>query len=320
MTQVALWPAPFPLLELLDVFKTLTGLQVVLSNAPRKQLGQTGGEKAWIIVHSTTSRELGVDEYRVRSDPSDLTGGTLQANLCGQRLYTVSLRAESLDAGPSPVSILERVRWGLRTMTSFLALDALGVAVSDFEAIQHIAGQSSDNRALLVAVLDIHFNWALNFSPPSDDGGTIELVNGSNQQPGSPITIAGDVIVGNIGGSTFDDGVSEILIPITKNSTTQSSTSLIPAGAQVVDCALVTPDPSVGGPAFDTGTTIKVGNSVLPDCLMTTADNTPDVAGTYDAPQNTPWGNIPLSAMVTVAGNPTAGSGVVSVKYLTPTS
>lgn len=193
MTQVAQWPAPFPMGGLIDILKGLTGLQVAQTHLPRKQLGQTGGMMAWILASSATSRELGVDEYRVQQNPNDPSGLTLQPNVCGQRLYTVSLRAESLDRGPSPVSVLERVRWGLRTLNAFAQMDPLGIAVADFEAIQHLGQQLSDDRELVVAIMDVHFNWAVNFSPLSDDGTTIGLVNGDPQIPGTPPTILGTV-------------------------------------------------------------------------------------------------------------------------------
>lgn len=193
MTQLANWPAPFPFQGLIDLIAKLAGVSAIRSHKDRPVLGLEGGDQAWIICHQTSSREMGVDEYRVQTNPNDPSGNTLQANVCGARVQTISLRCESLDDGPSTLSILERVRWGLRTQVGFNGLTALGIALADFETIQHVSGQTADNRDLECAVLDIHFNWAVNFTPLDDDGTTIGLVNGDTQAPGNPPTILGTV-------------------------------------------------------------------------------------------------------------------------------
>lgn len=193
MTQDPRWPAPFPMEGLIKLLRRLSGLQVVLLHKPSPVLGLRGGEQAWIKVVTASSREVGVDEQRTQADPNDPTGNALQFNLCGQRAYVVTMRAESLDAVASPVSILERIRWGLRTTAAEAELEKLGIALSDFASILHLGQMESDDRELIVATLDVTFNWAVNFTPTEDDGTSIGLVNGDPQIPGTPPTIGGTV-------------------------------------------------------------------------------------------------------------------------------
>jgi hypothetical protein len=183
------YPPGFPLADILPVVKKLTHLEAVGGNAPRPVLGATGREDAYILATTLSSRQIGKDETRMDMDPRDPTGATLRRNVCGVRQVVISFRCECFQAQLSPVTVLERLRWGWNTMAGWQALNALNVAVAHIENIQHLGTQTVNKRAMRIAVMDVTFNWALNWVPPADLDGTIASVDGGTQEPGTPPTI-----------------------------------------------------------------------------------------------------------------------------------
>ncbi len=114
-----------------------------------------------------------------------------------------------------------------------------------------------------------------------------------------------------LGGDGGSNTVLSIRIAIGTGAS-QSSVTSIPSGAYVLDCMLQVDTP------YSPGTTIAIGQTGTPALLQATTDNSPTVAGAYEAPQNTAWGGAPLPVLVTIAGAPGAGAGSVVVQYTTP--
>jgi hypothetical protein len=105
-------------------------------------------------------------------------------------------------------------------------------------------------------------------------------------------------------------GAAQVILIAVAQATVSSVTS-IPTGATVIRASLLVTTP------YPAGTTIEVGQVGNPASLMTTADNDPQVAGTYDAPQVTTWGGA-APVTVTVIGAPAVGASAVMVEYSVP--
>jgi hypothetical protein len=94
----------------------------------------------------------------------------------------------------------------------------------------------------------------------------------------------------------------------------QSSVTSIPANAIVLRCDVTITTPYSGG------ATIKVGQTGTTNLLQDTGDNVPQTADEYSANARVAWGASPLAVLVTVAGAPSTGVGVVTVLYSLPNS
>lgn len=112
---------------------------------------------------------------------------------------------------------------------------------------------------------------------------------------------AGDVIA--------EGGVQQIRFAIT-NAAAQNSATSIPAGSIVIDAEIDVVTPYSGG------ATITIGSAASPALLQATTDNTPGVAGLYGAHQDTAWGGVTGTVLVTVGGAPAAGAGFCIVRYV----
>jgi hypothetical protein len=89
----------------------------------------------------------------------------------------------------------------------------------------------------------------------------------------------------------------------------QSSATQIPANAFVSSTEVEVTTPYSGG------STISVGQTGTPALLQATTDNLSTANGIYHVDQDVAWGASPLAVLVTIAGAPSAGVGVVIVKF-----
>ena len=115
----------------------------------------------------------------------------------------------------------------------------------------------------------------------------------------------------NAGGSQMSGVERTIRFPIT-NAASQSSAAQIPANAIVLDRYINVTTP------YSAGATITMGQTGSAALLQATTDNLATVAGEYHVSQEVAWGASALAVLVTVAGAPAAGVGVVSVTYAVP--
>jgi hypothetical protein len=94
-------------------------------------------------------------------------------------------------------------------------------------------------------------------------------------------------------------------------STTSPVTSdtLIPANALILSCTVVIDS------TYLTGVTITIGRTGAPSLLQGAADNSPQNANTYNAPQRTSWGATELPVLITLAGSSLTGSGTATIEY-----
>ena len=185
-------PSPrFPLDPLLKLFERLSGVQVTLDSRkqPMKGLGPSQ-EHAWIEVDVINFDQLGTDEMRVRTNSAGTGNDFL---LRGERKLTTSLKAKSLDATLSAWSLLERIRFRIRTDLASNAYEGAKVSIASSGAdmrIHHfnepLKLQGQDARIIKVAVMEIKWNWCASsiLSPADQDGGgVIDFVNGGGPLP-----------------------------------------------------------------------------------------------------------------------------------------
>jgi hypothetical protein len=143
------------------------------------------------------------------------------------------------------------------------------------------------------------------------DSPTPDLSGGNGVWPGNvPPSNAATKFTDNMDAAPGD--VRSVDFPIAL--VTVSSATLLPINAIVLRALVEVDTP------YSPAATIAVGQAGTPALLETTADNDPQVAGLYDAPQRTPWGGVARAVLVTIAGAPAAGSGHVTVEYSLPTA
>lgn len=196
-------PSPrFPVDKIVALYAQLGGVQVTLSWQKQPLKGQVPStEKAWIEVDETSAGALGDDEMRAQYNVASNSNTFL---LRGDRVITHTLKAKSLDNTLSAWSLLERVRFRLRTDLATTAYRAAGVSIASsgrdmlirhFDEIIEAAGE--DSRKIKVAVMEIRWNWCASatMSPTDMDGGYIQRVNGGT--PTSPVPNVG-IIPGNL--------------------------------------------------------------------------------------------------------------------------
>lgn len=94
---------------------------------------------------------------------------------------------------------------------------------------------------------------------------------------------------------------------------TASSTTLIPANAQVLSASIEVLVPYTGG------TSLTLGNVTIGAAgFMAAGSNDPTVVNTYTVEQDTDNGAAAVVVRCTVAGGPIAGSSKVSIWYTEP--
>lgn len=173
----AVEPSPrLPKKQLLKLFETLSGVQVVWNTGQRGLLGyRPGTERAWLLIGMQAWQQLGVDELRLTWNPK------LNANtelLVGQRAFTVPVQAFSIDPELEAYDLCERVRFRLRTMTArslmtpVLALRDIQQAVQlPAEDLQQMAGGLS--HIVLRASMDVRMLCVVGDGPNDAGGGGI---------------------------------------------------------------------------------------------------------------------------------------------------
>lgn len=115
----------------------------------------------------------------------------------------------------------------------------------------------------------------------------------------------------SVAGVSLSGAIREIRYTL-NNAASQSSATVIPANAIIVEAMLDITTPYSGG------ATISVGQTGTTALLMATTDNLATVNGVYATPQDTSWGGSALAVLTTVAGAPAAGAGKCIVKYCVP--
>lgn len=192
-------PSPrFPLAAVLALYAQLSGVQVTLDSEKQPLKGEAANtERAWIEVDVTSFDQLGTDEMRVQTNAAGSGNVFL---LRGERKLFTTLKAKSLDATLSAWSLLERIRFRLRTDLAQGQYQAAGLSVASQGAdmrIRHynevIKLQGQDSRKIKVAVMEIKWNWCASaILNPSDQsgGGVIDTVDGG-QLPGRVGVIPG---------------------------------------------------------------------------------------------------------------------------------
>ena len=136
--------------------------------------------------------------YAGGSTPSATVLPVLATNLCGQRIITVTCRAESLDPSLQPFEILERVRWGKLSVLAQQIKQSAGLAYNGAGDIRYLGKQVRDEREVYVAVMDLEMNFATNNypigqqAPGRNVGTTIGTVNQGTQVLGTAYTIVGE--------------------------------------------------------------------------------------------------------------------------------
>lgn len=191
-------PSPrFPLDELLALYVRLSGVGVTLESRKQPFKGNIPStERAWIEVDVGNFDAIGDDEMRAMVGAN----GVNTFKLRGERKMSMTLKAKSLDNTLSPWSLLERIRFRLKTDLAANIYRAAGVSLASSTAamaIRHynetIEVQGEDSRTIRVAVMELKWNWCASavLSPTDQDTGEIDTVNG-----GSPTKKVGEIPIG----------------------------------------------------------------------------------------------------------------------------
>jgi hypothetical protein len=194
-------PSPrFPIDTVLQLVAALSGVQVTLETRKQPLKGLAPSvEHAWIEVDVGAFEQLGTDEMRVQANAAG-TGNVFL--LRGERRLSTTLKAKSLDATLQAWSLLERVRFRLRTDFAANIFEPAGLSIASNGAAMRIRAfhevldlQGEASRQIKVAVMEIKWNWCSYANLSATDqtgGGIITRVNG-----GQPPTYVG-IIPGNV--------------------------------------------------------------------------------------------------------------------------
>lgn len=108
-------------------------------------------------------------------------------------------------------------------------------------------------------------------------------------------------------------GMRTVRFAIT-NAASQSSAIKIPANAYIAKAQL-----EIGTP-FSPGATIAIGRSGSQSLIQATSDNNPQgsAGDIYMVANDTSWGGTEAVVLVTIAGSPSSGAGVIAVEYSVP--
>ncbi len=178
-------PSPrVPKAVLQTLIETLSGVQAVWSTDPSPDLGRRAGtERAWIILNLQSFRNVGTDELRQAYDPTTDSNVNLQL---GNRQFTLSCGARSLDATLEAYDLLERVRFRLRTATARAIFAPANLSLRDIQAVQVLSGKVAGTQALKAASMDVRWNWMAAADPlDPGQGDYIATVNGDGTTNGT---------------------------------------------------------------------------------------------------------------------------------------
>ena len=167
-------PSPrLPRAQLLTLYRTLAGVQVVWNTGNRPLLGyRPGTERAWALLGIQGIQQLGTDELRYTWNAKENRNDEV---LVGQRTFTASFQAFSIDAELEAYDLCERVRFRMRTQTA-RALMVPFLALRDFQNIQQPPPEQMQVAAggpahiVLRATMDVRM-LAVVGDGPNDAGG-----------------------------------------------------------------------------------------------------------------------------------------------------
>lgn len=179
----ALPTTAIPKAALLTLIQTLSGVQTKWRTDPEFVAGIAPGiasSHAWIWLSVTSMRSLGVDDYRQVFNQAT---GNLDSQIAGNRLFTLSCRAESYDVNIEAFDLVEAVRIRLRSFKARGIFAPAGLALVDIQptaVFTNVVTDSGTKRTLKVATMDIRWAYVSTYSPlPDDDaGGIIASVDG----------------------------------------------------------------------------------------------------------------------------------------------
>jgi hypothetical protein len=179
----ALPTTAIPKAALLTLVQTLSGVQAKWRTDPEFVAGMAPGvasSHAWIWLSVTSTRAIGVDDYR---QVFNAAMGNLDSQIAGNRMFTLSLRAESYDVNIEAFDLVEAVRVRLRSFKARGIFAPAGLALVDIQptaVFTNVITDAGTKRTLKVAVMDIRWAYVSTYSPTADDdaGGTIDTVDG----------------------------------------------------------------------------------------------------------------------------------------------
>lgn len=169
-------PSPrLPKAALLSLISTLSGVQAFWRTDKTPAVPGTGPAleraRVWLRVNSYVTN--GIDEERA------IYNATTQANdriVVGQRQFTLSLRAESVDANLEAYDLCERIRFRLRSLTARAIFAPANLSLRDVQPMS-VLETIAAGRVMRVAVMDVRWNLVVFADPNDGGGGIIETVN-----------------------------------------------------------------------------------------------------------------------------------------------
>ena len=167
---------------LAELVGQLGGLTCVWRDQASVQLGADGGPQAWLALSYTSDRQLGGYEYR--QWPNNNNALALDSALYGYALCILTIEAHSFEWDAQPRSVLERVRWGLRTRTSKAVYRRHKLAFVRTGPITATFSRTAGGRRRLDGFLDWTFAYVSGGEPNDNPGITIGTVNGGGDHPG----------------------------------------------------------------------------------------------------------------------------------------
>jgi len=170
-------PSPrLPKEQLLTLYRTLAGVQVVWNTGNRPLLGyRPGTERAWVLIGLQSWRELGTDELRYTWNAKENRNDEV---LVGQRAFTVPVQAFSIDESLEAYDLCERIRFRLRAQTA-RALMVPTLALQDLQPIVQPAPEQLQVAAggpahiVLRATMDVRMLCCIGDGPNDAGGGGI---------------------------------------------------------------------------------------------------------------------------------------------------
>lgn len=177
-------PSPrAPKAALIALIAKLSGVQTLwrTDKVPAIPGMGPGLEHARIFLRVTSYGSIGTDELRQRYNAVTNANDNV---LVGQRQFTLSVRAESLDANLEAYDLCERVRFRLRTEVARGIFSPAFLSLRDVQPIAPFE-QRVDSRTMRVATMDIRWNLVV-FEDPLDpgEGNWIQTVDGGGPIPG----------------------------------------------------------------------------------------------------------------------------------------
>lgn len=158
------------------------GVQTIWFTEPKPDVGrQAGGIRAYIELTLGSVTDP-IDDYRQQYDAEN---DKLDSLVCSYRVFTISMRFNSIDARHQAHDLCERVRARLQTFTARQTYNDNNMALVRIAGSANFKGKV-DNVTALISTLDVKFAIAFNVDPGDDDGAYIKTVNGNDVVPFTP--------------------------------------------------------------------------------------------------------------------------------------